>query len=186
VSREDGFSRADIDATMLDDLKFRRLWKQLGHQGLMAEATAIYLATVLRSWHDAMPVEAEDAVPTWLNPTPETLAALVHVGLLDKDHRIPKRAFQAWFRPAWERRERWRQGGRVGAERRWGDQSGRQADRQAGKAIGEPIATPLAPRPVPDDPNDAVLIEKLRRYAASEDELVAKHAQERLSRMGVG
>lgn len=153
MSREDGFSRADIDSAIFDDLKFRRLWKRLGHQGLMAEAAVLYMATVLRSWHDGQRAVAEDAVPDWLTPSPESIAALKAVGLLEADHRVPRRAFEGWFRPAWERRERMRSGGRVGASRRWDEsprsQSDSQTDRQTGNPIdpplGTPIGTPLAP-----------------------------------------
>jgi len=192
MSREDGFSRADVDSTMLDDLKFRRLWTRLGHQGLMAEATTVYLSTLLRSWHDGLPVNAEDAAPPWLSPSDDTLNALVSVGLLDKDHRIPKRSFDAWFRPAWERRERLRSGGRMTAERRWGDQSVRQTDRQtviATSPANSPATSSATSSATPlrsiDDPSDAKLVDDLRRFASSEDALVAENARGRLQKMGL-
>jgi hypothetical protein len=186
VSRYDGFVSADIDVAMLDDVKFRRLWRILGHQGLMAEATTIYVAVVLRSWHDGNVATAEDAVPTWVNPTPDVLAALVAAGLLDADHRLEKRSFDSWFRPAWERRERMRAGGRAGVARR---EANRTTDRTAPTDTDRtvnPSSTLIAPlKPPLDDPTDTKLIEDLRRFATSPDELVAKSAVQRLERMGL-
>jgi hypothetical protein len=120
MARDAGFSRADIDATMLDDVKFRRLWRVLNDETVMALAVTIYLATVLRSWHDGEAVSADDAVPMWLGPNEQALEALTEVDLLDADHRIPAESFAAWIGPAFDRRERKRAGGREGGLRSHG------------------------------------------------------------------
>lgn len=120
MARDAGFNRADIDATMLEDVKFRRLWRELRSQGSMAEAITIYIATVLRSWHDGEAVSAEDAIPVWMVPDESILEVLVEVGLLNAEHTIPDDTFETWLGPAFDRRDRKRAGGREGGLRSHG------------------------------------------------------------------
>jgi hypothetical protein len=57
-------------------------------------------------------VTVDEAVPVWLEPDAELVAALVAVKLLDKVGRLPVRSWNSWFGPAAGRRDtlrdRWR------------------------------------------------------------------------------
>jgi len=114
MSRDDGFPHADISVGFLRDVKIRRL-RQYGDE---QATTLLYLAIVLSSWEEGFRLTAEEAdLP--VTPTLERVAALQSVGLLDVDGKVPARVWEAWFRPAWERREKRRIGGAEGARRRW-------------------------------------------------------------------
>lgn len=208
MSRQGGFSRADVDSSMLEDTKFRRLWRETRDHALMSEAVVVYLATLLRSWRDGEQIAAEDALPLWMAPNSDAIDALVRVGLFDKDHSIPKRSFASWYGPASERRRRWQEAGKEGADRRWNTKptpgstnafssthiaeqysTGKPHHYPNGDPIatpmGTPMATPMGTLVPDDDPNDAKLIHDLRRFAQSKDDVIAAHARERLGRMGL-
>jgi hypothetical protein len=114
MSRDDGFPHADISVGLLRDVKVRRL-RQYGDE---QATTLLYLGIVLSSWEEGYRLTADEADPP-VPATPERVAALRAVGLLDIDGKVPVRVWEAWFRPAWERREKRRIGGAEGARRRW-------------------------------------------------------------------
>jgi hypothetical protein len=114
MTRDDGFPHADIAVGFLRDVKIRRL-RQYGDE---QATTLLYLAVVLSSWEMGYRLtvdEADTSVPV----TPERTTALQAVGLLDAKGKVPARVWEAWFRPAWDRREKRRTGGIEGARRRW-------------------------------------------------------------------
>jgi len=112
VSRDDGFDVADVATGLLDDPKVKALWRALDDQGLVCRALALHMATLLASWRHGCRVTVLEAVPVWLLPDAELIAALQAVRLLDKSGRLPVRSWKGWYHPAAERRdvlrERWR------------------------------------------------------------------------------
>lgn len=114
MSRDDGFPTADLSVGFLRDVKVRRL-RQYGDE---QAATLLYLAVVLSSWEEGYRLTADEA-DSAVSATPERTTALQAVGLLDSEGMVPVRVWEAWFRPAWERREAKRAGGVEGNRRRW-------------------------------------------------------------------
>lgn len=114
MSRDEGFAHADIDTGQLEDGKFRLLWRALNDASTMSIAVVAYHATVLASWAAGDRVSVDEAAPLWLVPGPGIVQALLEVGLLDSERRIPAHAWESWYRPAWDRREAKRAGGRRG------------------------------------------------------------------------
>jgi hypothetical protein len=112
LSRDEGFAIADVDTSLYGDTKVARLWRELGDQALMGCAMSLLEATRLTSWREGERVTVEDAAPAWMLDIDKIVAGLVDVGLLDKDHRIPRKSFTKWFGTAKVRRqasrERWR------------------------------------------------------------------------------
>lgn len=116
MSREDGFSIADVDTSMLDDPKFRTLWRRLRGRAAMGQAVTVYLAAILESWRSGERSTADDAAPTWLGDVSGTVAALSAVGLLDEGGKVPEHAWLSWFVPAFDRREARRAAGSIGGQ----------------------------------------------------------------------
>jgi hypothetical protein len=112
VSRDDGFDVADVATGLYDDPKVKALWRAIGDQGRVSHALALHMVTLLASWRQGNRVTVQEAVPVWLEPDAELIAALQAVRLLDKTGRLPVRSWKGWYHPAAERRdvlrERWR------------------------------------------------------------------------------
>jgi general stress protein YciG len=102
----------------------------------MSRALMLHVATLLASWRQGARVTVIEAVPVWLDPDAELVAALVDARLLDKSGRIPPRSWKGWFGPAWDRREVRRESGRKG-----GQASGKrrlsvaEPDRPSGRSV---------------------------------------------------
>ena len=105
---------ADVDVGLLDDAKARALWRRLRDQALMARAIVGHFALILESWSAGERVSLEEALPVWLEADDVIVDALIAVGLIDAEHRIPEHAWTSWYLPAWQRREERRQSGRKG------------------------------------------------------------------------
>lgn len=116
MSRDAGFPTADVDTSLLDDPKFRTLWRRQGSKAARCQAVTVYLATVLESWRAGERETAESAAPMWLGDVTASTAALSDVGLLDEAGRIPEHAWQSWFVPAFDRREARRAAGALGGQ----------------------------------------------------------------------
>lgn len=114
MSRGDGFPTADVDTHVLDDPKFRALWRALNDQAQMCEAFTAYQSVLLASWATGERVTIEESAPLWMQLDTGLVDALMRVGLLDDEHRIPGRAWVSWYLPAYERREARRESGRLG------------------------------------------------------------------------
>lgn len=119
MSRGDGFAIVDHAATFLHDVKLRRLRRTAPDEAEGAIRTLLYLSLRDSSWYEGERLSVEDADRPY-EATDERIAALVAVGLIDDEHRIPESSWNDWFTPAHERRERMRKAGREGSLRRWG------------------------------------------------------------------
>lgn len=122
MTRGEGFDIADTDTGMLADKKVLALARRLRDATKTGAAIALYDAVRLASWKDGSRLCLDDTVPGWwLDPIDELAEALVYVGLLDEERRIPTQAWQGWFEVAWARRQRYRdlgaRGGFTKAER---------------------------------------------------------------------
>jgi hypothetical protein len=153
MSRDDGFDVADVATGHLDDPKVRALWRALApDQDRMGRALTLHLATLLASWRQGCRVTVSEAVPVWLNPDAELVAALVDARLLDRTGRIPPRSWKGWFGPAWERRELRRESGRKG-----GQASGKrrlsvaEPDRPSGRSVSTVRQDRLSRAPARDE-----------------------------------
>jgi len=142
VSRDTGFAIADIDSGLFSDPKVVALARRLHDAGATAAHVALYEALVLGSWGSGDRLTFEEALPAWwMEDASEVRANLTAVGLLGEDGRIPAKAWEAWFRPAWDRREARRAKGRLGGLAKAGRRSiTRSTARPQGNSA----------RPVPD------------------------------------
>lgn len=112
MSREGGFPIADLDTGYLDDLKLRRLRRELPDVSAMNQAIVIHISVLLESWAAGDRISYVVAAPLWIDPDPAVITAMQAVGLLDAEGCIPVPAWEGWFTLAFERREksrdRWR------------------------------------------------------------------------------
>lgn len=104
MSRDDGFSIADVSTDLLAETRLRRLARYApDHVGA---GVVGYLATMLGSWRAGKRVTAEDSWPVYLMPYDQlAIDALIHVGLLDARARIPVKPWREWFQVANQRRD---------------------------------------------------------------------------------
>lgn len=117
MSRDNGFTLADIDTGLYADAKVRRLARLLRDPRETAVHVALYEALLLGSWADGERVTLEDAAPAWwLDPVDDIAANLEKVHLIDAEGRIPEHAWESFYLPAWERRERRRHSGKLGGQ----------------------------------------------------------------------
>ena len=115
MSRDEGFAVADVSVNLYDDDRVKRLYRELGGDlGRMGHAMMLAEVTLLASWRDGKRLTVHQAAPLWLTVDDELVAALVRVGMLDRGHRRPLKSWQAWFGPAYERREKRRRAGALG------------------------------------------------------------------------
>ena len=114
MSRDDGFSVADIDSAYFDDAKMRDLWQRLRDPALMATAVCLHQSTVLASWRHGERVTAAQAAPLWIIADQGMLDMLHAVGLLDGEYRVPEQSWTEWFGAAYARRDLRRAAGRTG------------------------------------------------------------------------
>ena len=134
MSRDDGFTIADLDTTLYADPKIVALARRLRDSVQTAAHVALFEALLLGSWGAGHRITLEEALPAWwLDPVDEIRANLQAVGLIGRDGRIKDRAWQAWFTPAWKRREARRESGRKGGQAK-GDAS--SSDAQATLELG--------------------------------------------------
>jgi hypothetical protein len=150
VSRDDGFAIADVSVAFLRDPKVRQL-RSVGLEG--GAAVLIYLGIVLSSWeHGKRLTLAESDVP--FPATPERIAMLREVGMIDAKLRIPTAIWAAWFGPARARKLERREAGRRG-----GLAKARNA-RATSNGVAELVATPYPSVPsssvVPPNPPPVV------------------------------
>ena len=114
MSRDDGFTVADIDSGYFEDAKMRALWQALRDPDRMARAICLHSATTLASWRQGCRVTVAQAIPLWLPMDAELIATLKGVKLLDRAGKVPAESWQVWFGTAYERRETRREAGRTG------------------------------------------------------------------------
>lgn len=137
MSRDDGFTIADVSVAFLRDPKVRQL-RARGLEG--GAAVLIYLGVVLSSWeHGERLTLSESDTP--FPATPKRVAMLREVGMIDPDGRIPGAIWAAWFGPAQARKQERREAGRRGG----------QAKARNARATSPELAEPLA-QPYPSDP----------------------------------
>jgi hypothetical protein len=119
MSRDDGFEVADTDTGMLADPKILALARRLHDSIRTGAAIALYDAVRLASWKAGQRLTLDETAPGWwLEPFDDLAAELVAVRLLDDERRVPEHAFEGWFGPARDRRERYRELGSKGGQAR--------------------------------------------------------------------
>lgn len=145
MSRDEGFTIADISVGILRDRKVRRL--RNANPDDADALTLLYVAIVLSSWEEGDRLPADEA-DTPVTPTPDRVAALRSAELLDGSNRVPEATWEVWFKPAWERRERRRSSGSAGGLRSWDKRRSSNASSDA-EANAEPVRPSV--RPLPTD-----------------------------------
>lgn len=150
MSRDEGFTRADVDTGLYADPKIVALARRLRDPVSTAAHVALYEALVLESWAAGDRVAFGDALPAWwLEPATEQLGNLTAVGLVDADGRLPEHAWETWFRPAFDRRESYRARGQKG-----GRPPSAKPERKPSQTTAEPRTGPSGPNPSgPSGPN---------------------------------
>lgn len=116
MSRESGFSVADIATNMARDEKFRRLARL--HPDLIAVAFAGYVGITLESWAVGRRVKAIDGWPEILPWSEPAIKALRAQNLLDTRLKIPIKTWESWYGAAFARRDRYRQSGSLGGQKK--------------------------------------------------------------------
>lgn len=120
MNREDGFPIADIDVGLFHDQKVLALARRLKDERETAAHVALYVNLILESWSAGDRVQLDEALPAWWVGDPEDARiALLAVGLIDDESRLPVEAWGGWFVPAFDRREKRRQSGAEGGRRSW-------------------------------------------------------------------
>jgi hypothetical protein len=140
VSRDDGFTIADISTTLHEDSKFKRLARR--YPGMVATAFMAFTATLLDSWRDGERLVIEDAWPMLIPFDAAVVDALKEVELLDAEGRVEAASWAVWFEPAKRRRDAAREAGRKGNRLRW------HPDEGSGPS-GRPEPRPDRPDPKP-------------------------------------
>lgn len=156
MSRENGFTVADVDTSLHSDAKIKRLWRIVHDEPLMNAAVALYEAVRLESWAEGERVSADDAAPVWMSDTSPALTALREAELLDDEYRIPQKAWDSWFGPARERRDQRREAGRIGGRNSRGGGSGKQPSSEPEAPLEQPSTTAEPDRTVPSVPSRTV------------------------------
>lgn len=106
MSRDAGFTRADVDTGLFADPKVVRLARHVRDPQRVAAATCLYVGLVLASWKAGERVTLEESAPAWfLEPVDELQTVLLAADLVDTDGRIPVHAWSSWYEPARERRQ---------------------------------------------------------------------------------
>jgi hypothetical protein len=116
MSRESGFSVADIATNMARDEKFRRLARL--HPDLIAVAFAGYVGITLESWAVGRRVKAIDGWPEIVPWSEPAIKALRSQNLLDTRLKIPMKTWTSWYGAAFARRDRYRQSGSLGGQKK--------------------------------------------------------------------
>jgi hypothetical protein len=138
VSRGDGFDRMDVSTSIDDDPKFRALARR--HPDLLAVAGWAYVGLLARSWREGCRLTLEEGWPALLPFDPAGAAALVEVGLVDADTRIPPGPWSSWFSSASERRQQGRDRQRRADVKRGHTRQTDSQDRQSGSQAGPTLA----------------------------------------------
>lgn len=134
TKRDDGFAWMDVATDIHSDAKFRRLAR--AYPGLFASAFTAYVALLAESWRAAARVTLEDAWPALLPYEQAVPAALLAVGLIDGDGRVPEHAWNDRFIPAYERRDKQRAKWRNDAAHR------HSATESAAESATDPLGIP--------------------------------------------
>jgi len=120
MNREDGFPIADIDVGLFHDQKVLALARRLRDDRATAASVSLYLNLVLQSWAAGDRLTLDEAIPAWWMADLDGIRGdLRAVDLVDDESRIPVDAWTSWFVPAFDRREKRRQGGAEGGRRSW-------------------------------------------------------------------
>jgi hypothetical protein len=111
-------NRMDMDTRWAYHRKTREL--QVAHPTHWPAYWCAYQALLGESWATGERIRLRDAwVPSLPVSIEDAADALVAVGLLDKNLRVPAASWKEWFEPALERIERKSQAGKKGARARW-------------------------------------------------------------------
>jgi hypothetical protein len=116
MSRDDGFTIADVDSSYFEDAKWREAWQTLRDPDQMAKAVCIHASTLLASWRQGERLTVRQSAPLWLLVDDALVALLQACGLLDDNARIPVASWDQWFGAAFTRREARRESGRIGGK----------------------------------------------------------------------
>lgn len=146
MSRDDGFPVMDISTSIVHDPKFRMLHRE--HPEHVPVAFLAYIAMLGESWKAGRRVSVTEAWPTLLPFDPAVVAAMVRVRLVERGGLPPRKAWDGWYRPAFERR--------VKARDRWARyNANRHAEGNAdttSEPRGSDVGTATSVPSVPSDP----------------------------------
>ena len=116
MARDDGFPVMDISTSIVHDPKFRLLHRERPEH--VPPAFLAYVAMLGESWKAGRRVSVTDAWPALLPFDPSVVESMILVKLIDRNGLPPRRAWDGWWTPAYERREQARDRWRRANERR--------------------------------------------------------------------
>ena len=120
MNREDGFPSADVAVDLFHDPKVIALARRDQDEHVTATNVALYVALVLASWAAGDRIPLDEAIPAWWLGTADEARAKLHaVGLIDDESRVTLSAWESWFIPAFNRREKRKESGAQGGRRSW-------------------------------------------------------------------
>lgn len=150
MSRSDGFAVMDVSTSIVHDPKFRQLHRERPEH--VAAAFMAYMATLGESWKAGRRVSVTEAWPALLPFDADVVASMIRVRLVERGGLPPRKAWDGWYRPAFERRVRSRD--------RWARYNAKRDADTALEPRGSDVSTatsvPSVPLPsVPSGPPDA-------------------------------
>ncbi|HCO02683.1 MAG TPA: hypothetical protein DIT48_04830 [Actinobacteria bacterium] len=99
----------DVSTSIVHDPKFRQLHRERPEH--VAPAFMAYLATLGESWRSGRRVSVTEAWPALLPFDADVVASMIRVRLVERGGLPPRKAWDGWYRPAFERRcksrDRW-------------------------------------------------------------------------------
>jgi hypothetical protein len=100
----------DVSTSIVHDPKFRLLHRE--HPEHVPAAFLAYVAMLGESWKAGRRVSVTEAWPTLIPFDADVVTSMIQVRLIDRNGLPPRRAWDGWWTPAYERREqsreRWR------------------------------------------------------------------------------
>ena len=150
--RSDGFDRMDVSTSLPDDQKFRALARR--YPDKLAPAGWAYVSLLALSWREAGRLSLDEGWPFGLPWDQEAADALLAVGLVDEEYRLPEKPWEAWFGTASERR-------RLGRERQHRadakrGRTGKQSDSQGRQSGSTDSPSVSQSGPTPDQRRSSV------------------------------
>jgi hypothetical protein len=151
MSRDDGFAVMDVSTDLVNDPKIRKLYRHAPDHA--DRAVVAYLSTMGESWKAGRRVSIDDAWPAFVPFDQSSVAALVHVGLIDGRGMVSAKAWRGWFGPADDRRRKSRAKWKRANDKRHAEAMGGDTDATPESPRGDAAVTPSPAPSVPPDPS---------------------------------
>jgi hypothetical protein len=102
MAKADGFQTMDVATDLLNDPKFRRLYRL--HPDLWMPSVIAYWSLLSDSWREGQRLTIGETWRGELQPNDAIAAAMREVGLIDREERIPTAPWDDWYGKVQKRR----------------------------------------------------------------------------------